>query len=741
MGKGGRRPKKKDSKIPNKGSAKRDESFSVDKDMDDEIDAFHKQRDVVPLDVDADLGSASDDDMEQPVFDFEDNDNDSGSDDDDDVDETQLRGLAAKIARQQKFLRRKFGGVEDEMHDDVEEEEEKRAVWGRTKSLYYSAENVDYELQSSDEDLPAEEEAEVLRLQRERSKSLHLEDFGLEDADEDESDSSEGKIKTLQDVFVEKRTDGKSQADEVTEDGIGTTYEEIKKDINALTKEEQMDVVYRQIQEEIIDFKLICEPQSIFQDACGPIRPWRLSLQMGGHDSSAPELVGLLSELNDVLNELEHKVNPLVSKVDEPENAPKSVVHYVEVKQLLLLVYCQAISFYLLLKAEGHSVRDHPVIARLVEIKGMLDKLKQVEGTLPSQMGEILNDEERIEFETKERTAWESEPCADNPMLVLDSDEKHRRPVANEIAELVKVSPSKDHEDKDAKSKCQNVQVGLQSMEMLKIRASLEEKLRKKGIYGTVAQKSVRIQAHSQQLASRPLETLDDFDDEAPEKVALHHGASNHVTNSLPLYKITQLASHKPKKQKYYATAISNLDLCMFKIVSGDDDLPGRDDIGERRRKFELKVLAKAGAAAMDGIEDEDTDVKNIEANAHIDVDEDVESDEPEDDFYKEAQRQRAAKIAAKAELYSRTPVAPSLPETVVDGKRQITYQMEKNRGLTRHRKKLTKIPRKKYKVKHQKAVVRRKGQVRDIRKPSGPYGGEATGINTGISRSIRFKS
>lgn len=55
------------------------------------------------------------------------------------------------VARQAKYLRQKFGGVDDEMNDDdmEEEEEDKRAVWGRKKDLYYRADNVGREVRSS----------------------------------------------------------------------------------------------------------------------------------------------------------------------------------------------------------------------------------------------------------------------------------------------------------------------------------------------------------------------------------------------------------------------------------------------------------------------------------------------------------------------------------------------------------------------------------------------------------------
>ena len=51
------------------------------------------------------------------------------------------------VARTQKFLREKFGGVEDDMHeDDEEEDEEQEPMWGGKKNQYYHADNFGYDV-------------------------------------------------------------------------------------------------------------------------------------------------------------------------------------------------------------------------------------------------------------------------------------------------------------------------------------------------------------------------------------------------------------------------------------------------------------------------------------------------------------------------------------------------------------------------------------------------------------------
>ncbi|KAF5194018.1 Something about silencing protein [Thalictrum thalictroides] len=364
-------------------------------------------------------------------------------------------------------------------------------------------------------------------------------------------------------------------------------------------------------------------------------------------------------------------------------------MRYLETKQLLLLAYCQAISFYLLLKSEGH-----PVIARLVEIKNLLDKMKELDEKLPSELEEILNQDHDTKSEVKlseKALTLISEP--------VGRENKHSSvsiTKSSQVAlptELISGGFPQENGNKQENGK---KQIGLQSMEMLKVRASLEEKLKQKGVF-----KNRKVPSQPASVNSR-LESIDDFGDAVIDK---EEGNASSMRPS----KLTKL-----KK---------------LKVVSGDDDLLKRDDIGERRRKHELRVLANAGVKYNDEVGDEP----------------EASEDEPEaseDELIKQAKRRKLVKLSKKAELYSRTPVASSLAEPeIVDGKRQITRQILKNRGLTRSRNKLHKNPRSNYKRKHEKKVKSWKGAARSIKKPTGPsYDGEHTGINPSISRSTRFK-
>lgn len=57
-------------------------------------------------------------------------------------------------------------------------------------------------------------------------------------------------------------------------------------------------------------------------------------------------------------------MGPLLSELRDGGLATSEGLSYLEAKHLLLLSYCSHIVFYLLLKAEGRPVRDHPVITR-----------------------------------------------------------------------------------------------------------------------------------------------------------------------------------------------------------------------------------------------------------------------------------------------------------------------------------------------------------------------------------------
>lgn len=57
--------------------------------------------------------------------------------------------------------------------------------------------------------------------------------------------------------------------------------------------------------------------------------------------------------------------------------------------------YCINLSFYILLNSQGKSVKDHPVIKRLISLKTSLDRLKPLDKKLQGEINQILRSIER----------------------------------------------------------------------------------------------------------------------------------------------------------------------------------------------------------------------------------------------------------------------------------------------------------------------------------------------------------
>jgi len=70
--------------------------------------------------------------------------------------------------------------------------------------------------------------------------------------------------------------------------------------------------------------------------------------------------------------QVRHRTGPLLQEVREGGLATPEGLSYLEAKQLVLSQYACCIVAYLLLKAEGRSVRSHPVISRCALLWGLV---------------------------------------------------------------------------------------------------------------------------------------------------------------------------------------------------------------------------------------------------------------------------------------------------------------------------------------------------------------------------------
>merc|ERR1711939_612414 len=86
------------------------------------------------------------------------------------------------------------------------------------------------------------------------------------------------------------------------------------------------------------------------------------------------------------------KIMPLLDMLRKDRHATDEGVTYLEVKQQLLLSYCINAIYFMLLKADGSiSVKNHPVMKQLFQLRTIMEKIRPLDKRLQHQMDRLVN--------------------------------------------------------------------------------------------------------------------------------------------------------------------------------------------------------------------------------------------------------------------------------------------------------------------------------------------------------------
>lgn len=223
-------------------------------------------------------------------------------------------------------------------------------------------------------------------------------------------------------------------------------------------------------------------------------------------------------------------------------------------------------------------------------------------------------------------------------------------------------------------------------------------------------------------------------------------GIGSDVGEDAPL--TAQEAAEKAKRKKslrFYTSQIAqkaNKRGAAGRNAGGDDDIPYRERLKDRQARLNAEAEKRGRrnedtAAELGGESDEEDARQAKDLRASND-----------DDYYDLVAARTANKKAEKAAFAEARKQAAEQGGRVVqedsvgpDGKRKITYAIEKNKGLTPHRKKEVRNPRVKKRKKFDEKTKKLKS-IKPVYKGGegrGGYRGELTGIKKGLVKSTKL--
>lgn len=202
--------------------------------------------------------------------------------------------------------------------------------------------------------------------------------------------------------------------------------------------------------------------------------------------------------------------------------------------------------------------------------------------------------------------------------------------------------------------------------------------------------------------------------------------------------------ARRKKSLRFYTSQIAqkaNKRGAAGRNAGGDDDIPYRERLKDRQARLNAEAEKRGKNATRDVLGEESDEEDRRQARA-------IRDEGSDEEYYDMVAAQTAKEKADKKALADAYKEATAQGGRVVeteevgpDGKRAISYAIEKNKGLTPHRKKDVRNPR----VKKRKKFEEKKKKLASQRpvykggEGRGGYGGELTGIKKGLVRSTKL--
>lgn len=365
-----------------------------------------------------------------------------------------------------------------------------------------------------------------------------------------------------------------------------------------------------------------------------------------------------------------------------------------------------------------------------------------------------------------------------SPVIAMDPTELHEHPVMESLLKAQKIwtrieslpvsDPMVETADGDGLSVIDEggadqdvaVESDVVNKKSAKQRRSKAERAADIAQASATARRAAKLAKAEQELAS-----LDSLTDKAALKKASRkkkptEGKLNLLNaDDSDFGEETELTAHeaaeKAKKKRslrFYTSQIAqkaNKRDAAGKDYGGDADIPHRERLKDRQARLQAEAEKRGqhketGPGVALGEEDGGSSADEGPAPRNEDyADEDGYYDmiAARSDKKKQTKLDRAAAYALAAK-----EGAQVVEEEIIgdDGRRMISYQISKNKGLTPHRKKSVRNPRVKKKEKYKEKLKKEKSMKpvfdsKTAAKGSANYGGELTGIKKGLVRSRKL--